>query len=416
MRLVTDNSNAAMKQFLTDLFDAYLAPTGIQRGSYTCGYGCSDHASWTSAGFPAAMMFEGGSSGGGYNPNIHSPNDTLANMGDSAAPSVHFARLGLAFLGELGKTAGGGGNAAPVANFNSSVNGLTASFTDTSTDSDGSIVARSWNFGDGATSTATNPGRTYAAAGTYNVSLTVTDDDGATHARTAPVTVTNPPSGGGVLTNGVARTGLSGAAGSSQYFTLSVPAGATGLRFVTSGGTGDLDLYARFGAQPTTTVNDCKSAGSSNTETCSITTAQAGTYHVLVRGYSAYSGASLTGSYGAGGGGAQTYGNTTDYAINDNATVDSPINVSGRAGNGPASASISVNIVHTYKGDLKVDLVAPDGTLYNLHNRSGGSADNVVGTFSRNLTSEVLNGTWKLRVNDNASGDVGYINSWNVTF
>ncbi|HQZ31643.1 MAG TPA: proprotein convertase P-domain-containing protein [Arenimonas sp.] len=75
-----------------------------------------------------------------------------------------------------------------------------------------------------------------------------------------------------------------------------------------------------------------------------------------------------------------------------------------------------MNIVHTYKGDLKVDLVAPDGTLYNIHNRTGSSTDNVIGTFSRNLSSELLNGTWKLRVNDNAGGDTGYINSWSITF
>nr|WP_227978306.1 proprotein convertase P-domain-containing protein [Arenimonas daejeonensis] len=90
--------------------------------------------------------------------------------------------------------------------------------------------------------------------------------------------------------------------------------------------------------------------------------------------------------------------------------------MSGRSGNGLSSTSIAVNIQHTYKGDLRVDLVAPDGTLYNLHNRSGGSANNIVTTYSRNLTSEALNGTWKLRVNDNAGGDVGYINSWSITF
>ena len=71
--------------------------------------------------------------------------------------------------------------------------GLTANFTDSSTDSDGSIVSRSWNFGDGGTSTATNPSRTYAAAGTYTVTLTVTDDDGATNTKTGSVTVTALP-------------------------------------------------------------------------------------------------------------------------------------------------------------------------------------------------------------------------------
>ena len=223
--------------------------------------------------------------------------------------------------------------------------------------------------------------------------------------------------GGGVLTNGVAKTGQSGAAGSSTSYTMVVPAGATGLKFVTSGGTGDADLYAKFGSAPTTTVNDCKSEGGTTAETCSIATAQAGTYYVLVKGYTAYSGMSITGSYTTGGGGStQTYSNSADYTINDNATVDSPITVSGRTGNAPATASVSVNIVHTYIGDLKVDLVAPDGTLYNIHNHTGTSTDNIVKTVTLNLSSELLNGTWKLRVNDNAAGDVGYINSWSVTF
>ncbi|GGT40385.1 S8 family peptidase [Streptomyces purpureus] len=108
--------------------------------------------------------------------------------------------------------------------------------------------------------------------------------------------------------------------------------------------------------------------------------------------------------------------NTADYAINDYATVDSPIAVSGVAGNAPATLSVSVDIKHTYIGDLRVDLVAPDGTLYNLHNRSGGSADNIIKTVSVNASSEVANGTWKLRVNDNARLDTGKIDAWSLTF
>ncbi|NUO77534.1 MAG: S8 family serine peptidase [Lysobacter sp.] len=113
---------------------------------------------------------------------------------------------------------------------------------------------------------------------------------------------------------------------------------------------------------------------------------------------------------------AQTYSNTADYTISDNATVDSPIVVSGRSGNAPSTASVTVAIVHTYQGDLKVDLVAPDGSLYNLHNRTGASTDNINKTVTLNLSSEALNGTWKLRVNDNASGDTGRIDSWSITF
>ncbi|MEI2454119.1 S8 family peptidase [Lysobacter firmicutimachus] len=121
-------------------------------------------------------------------------------------------------------------------------------------------------------------------------------------------------------------------------------------------------------------------------------------------------------SLGGGTPGAQTYTNGTDYTINDNATVDSPITVSGRTGNAPSNASVSVTIYHTYKGDLKVDLVAPDGSIYNLHNRTGSSTDNVIGTYTVNLSSEPLNGTWKLRVNDNAAQDTGRIDTWSVTF
>ncbi|MFD3807353.1 M4 family metallopeptidase [Streptomyces sp. NPDC058611] len=107
--------------------------------------------------------------------------------------------------------------------------------------------------------------------------------------------------------------------------------------------------------------------------------------------------------------------NTTDYAIADNATVESPITVN-RTGNAPSTLKVDVNILHTYVGDLKVDLVAPDGTLYNLRNRTGGSADNIVQSFTVNASSEVASGVWKLRVADLASADVGKIDSWKLTF
>ncbi|NXY97257.1 M4 family metallopeptidase [Streptomyces sp. BR123] len=107
--------------------------------------------------------------------------------------------------------------------------------------------------------------------------------------------------------------------------------------------------------------------------------------------------------------------NTNDYQIADNATVESPITVT-RTGNAPSTLKVDVNIVHTYVGDLRVDLVAPDGSVYNLRNRSGGSADNIVQSFTVNASSEAANGVWKLRVADLASLDTGYINSWKLTF
>ncbi|GAA1594239.1 serine protease [Streptomyces globosus] len=108
--------------------------------------------------------------------------------------------------------------------------------------------------------------------------------------------------------------------------------------------------------------------------------------------------------------------NAADHAIADNATVESPVTVSGVPGSAPAALTVAVDIKHTYIGDLKVDLVAPDGTAYNLHNRSGGSADNIIRTFTVNASSETANGTWKLRVNDNANLDTGKIDSWALQF
>lgn len=120
---------------------------------------------------------------------------------------------------------------------------------------------------------------------------------------------------------------------------------------------------------------------------------------------------SKTQTFNVGSSTVQSYSNTADVAIVDNATVSSSIVVSRRAGRAPSATPVEVNIVHTYIGDLKVDVIAPDGSVYVLHNRSGGSIDNIIKTYSVNLSTETLNGTWKLRANDNASADVGYIDS-----
>ena len=93
----------------------------------------------------------------------------------------------------------GGGNNPPTAAFSASVDDLTATFTDESSDSDGSVVSWSWDFGDGNTSTDQNPVHTYGAYGTYNVSLTVTDDLGDTGATSQDVTLTDPNAGGAFI-------------------------------------------------------------------------------------------------------------------------------------------------------------------------------------------------------------------------
>jgi subtilisin family serine protease len=106
--------------------------------------------------------------------------------------------------------------------------------------------------------------------------------------------------------------------------------------------------------------------------------------------------------------------NGTNVTISDNATVNSPVTVAGCTGTANSAATVAVSIVHTYVGDLVVSLVAPDGTVYTLRNRTGGSADNINQTFTVNLASETANGTWNLRVRDAASQDVGYIDTWTL--
>ncbi|MGH3862036.1 S8 family peptidase [Actinokineospora sp.] len=110
--------------------------------------------------------------------------------------------------------------------------------------------------------------------------------------------------------------------------------------------------------------------------------------------------------------------NTADVSIPDlGAAVYSNIVVSGVTGNAPATLKVDVNIVHTWRGDLVIDLIAPDGTAYRLKaSSSNDSADNVIASYTVNASTEVANGTWKLKVQDVARYDTGYINSWKLTF
>jgi subtilisin family serine protease len=124
----------------------------------------------------------------------------------------------------------------------------------------------------------------------------------------------------------------------------------------------------------------------------------------------------------AGGGGTAAppgprFENTADHTISDNATVESSISVRGVSGKAPASLRVPVSIVHTHVGDLRVQLVAPDGTPYTLKAYgTGGGTDNIDTTYTVNASSETANGVWKLRVTDNAVRDGGRIDSWGLRF
>jgi serine protease len=201
-----------------------------------------------------------------------------------------------------------------------------------------------------------------------------------------------------------------------------VPQGATNLGFVMNGGTGDADLYVQYGAAPTTSNYDCRPYKGGNSESCPITNVQSGTYYAMLKGYSAFSGVSLTASYTASTGGGtpptepSSYSNTDNYNIPDNKTagITSPITVTRSGDSGTVTAV--VNIVHPYIGDLKVQLVSPTGQISTLHSNSGGSADNINKSYTVNMTGVESSGVWMLKAIDSASSDVGYIDSWELKF
>jgi len=109
--------------------------------------------------------------------------------------------------------------------------------------------------------------------------------------------VNPPPPGDSELTNGTPVTGLTGARGDELQYTVKVPAGARDFTISSSGGSGDADLYVKFGSTPTNSSYDCRPYVGGNTEKCTISNVQAGTYFVMLKGYSSFSDVSLVAKY-----------------------------------------------------------------------------------------------------------------------
>ncbi|MFI1798500.1 M4 family metallopeptidase [Streptomyces sp. NPDC020379] len=116
-------------------------------------------------------------------------------------------------------------------------------------------------------------------------------------------------------------------------------------------------------------------------------------------------------------GGGSVFENTTPVAIPDaGAAVTSPIVVT-RSGNGSSALKVDVNITHTYRGDLRIDLIAPDGKSWRLKDSdSWDSAADVKETYTVDTSGSSATGTWKLQVQDVYAGDSGTLNSWRLSF
>ncbi|MBP2326767.1 subtilisin family serine protease [Kibdelosporangium banguiense] len=229
-------------------------------------------------------------------------------------------------------------------------------------------------------------------------------------AQATPNKVTNPGAGTPNRLLRVNGTGIPGVSVTNPGAQTTAVGGTANLQLSASGGTTPY-TWSATGLPPGLSIG-------ASTGLISGTATTAGTYNVTA-----------TATATAGGAGSASFvwtvgttptcapqTNATDVPIPDLSTVTSSVTFSGCTGNASATSTAEVHIKHTWRGDLVIDLVAPDGTAYRLKNSSSSdSADNVDQTYTTNLSTETRNGTWQLRVQDVARQDTGTIDTWTLT-
>ncbi|MDT0443045.1 protein kinase domain-containing protein [Streptomyces johnsoniae] len=119
-------------------------------------------------------------------------------------------------------------------------------------------------------------------------------------------------------------------------------------------------------------------------------------------------GTSSVGQQGSSGGGL--FSSSGSVSIVDNEMAESRIDVVGVEGNAPGSLGVSVDVTHSYIGDLEVELVSPDGTVFELEAFEGPHE------YSVDASAVGASGTWTLRIDDTAAADEGTLNSWSLRF
>ncbi|MFI7017489.1 S8 family serine peptidase, partial [Streptomyces sp. NPDC050164] len=109
--------------------------------------------------------------------------------------------------------------------------------------------------------------------------------------------------------------------------------------------------------------------------------------------------------------------NDADHIVPDAGSVQSPITVNGFSGNAPGALQVSVNLTHEWLGEVKIDLVDPDGKTYALKTANGTDPG---GTLSKTYTvaagASPANGTWTLQLQDTSAGAEGTLDNWSLTF
>ena len=313
--------------------------------------------------------------------------------------------------------------------------------------------------GHGITDTAGNPLSSPAPTGadhTYTVSATVTDSTAPTLAsieRYSPADqntdsqtlvykvtfsedVTGVDASDFVLSQGSTGTGSTASltgSGSVYYATVSAAQDGTYNLDLVSSGHGITDTAGNPLSSPATTgadhtytvsatpadataptVTSIERSDPAEAATSGRTLVFAVTFSEDVTGVDLSDFALSPDSTGGGSGSGQfTHTSEPATRIADRSTVQDAITVD-RSGTA-TSVSVAVDISHTYRGDLVIVLIAPDGTSQTLHSRTGGSANDIDRTYTPDFDGTGIAGDWTLRVSDRAGGDVGTLNGWTLT-
>ena len=111
-----------------------------------------------------------------------------------------------------------------------------------------------------------------------------------------------------------------------------------------------------------------------------------------------------------------TFAGAGDLDIPDNDETGIRSTATIPEGTTGASVQVALNITHTYIGDLVVELAAPSGDRWTLHDRDGGSADDINRVIPLDPAPQgALEGEWTLTIADRAGRDVGKLESWSIT-
>ncbi|WP_410639311.1 M28 family peptidase [Amycolatopsis sp. lyj-346] len=188
----------------------------------------------------------------------------------------------------------------------------------------------------------------------------------------------------------------------------------------TSGSAQSISLSASglpAGATATFSPATVQSGGSSTLTIATSASTPTGSFPITVTADGANADHTASFSLGVGSSSCAPVTNSTRLNIPDYpaSAVNSTSTISGCARNASGTTKVEVHITHTYRGDLVLDLVAPDGTAYRLKNSSSDSADNIDTTYTVNASTEAANGNWQLRIRDVGPADTGYLSTWTLT-